>query len=125
MASTSGGDGGEAAGGVERESCVKHFDALWFCYSPVHQMREVYRYGNVDDCTGHWGQLYRCLKLRTKFREQVPQKQPANTLWQMRSQDEAAAFWQREFGHLATQSEEGGPRAGHSDAEHPATAGVP
>lgn len=44
-------------------------DAL--CAAPVYQMKEVYRYGNVDDCTGHWGELYQCLKLRTKFAHQV------------------------------------------------------
>ena len=37
-------------------------------------MKELYRYGSVDDCTGHWSTLYQCLKLRTKFAHQVEPK---------------------------------------------------
>ena len=39
--------------------------------APVHQMQEVYRYGTTDDCMGHWAALYRCLKRKTKFADQV------------------------------------------------------
>ena len=34
-------------------------------------MQEVYRYGITDDCMGHWAALYRCLKRKTKFADQV------------------------------------------------------
>ena len=110
---------------TERESCVKYFDALWFCYcklpsmfqafiyyitcdtiqviqvialaccacqlvvppkwkqcpyltsavclglAPVYQIQQYYRFGNADDCMGHWSDLYACLKKRTKFAHQV------------------------------------------------------
>ena len=34
-------------------------------------MQEVYRYGTTDDCMSHWAALYRCLKRKTKFADQV------------------------------------------------------
>ena len=34
-------------------------------------MQEVYRYGTTDDCMSHWSALYRCLKRKTKFADQV------------------------------------------------------
>ncbi len=34
-------------------------------------MQEVYRYGITDDCMSHWAALYRCLKRKTKFADQV------------------------------------------------------
>ena len=48
---------------------LKHAQCL--CAAPVHQMQEVYRYGTTDDCMGHWAALYRCLKRKTKFADQV------------------------------------------------------
>jgi len=86
----------------QRESCVRHFDALWFCYSapplrlvcaasacssanvptsvcraaPGHQLRQYYRYGDVDDCFGHWELLWVCLKQRTRFRGQARRPRP-------------------------------------------------
>ncbi|KAK9829244.1 hypothetical protein WJX72_004730 [[Myrmecia] bisecta] len=100
----------------DKVSCVPYFDQLWFCYSPVHQMTEYYRYGAVDDCTKHWGRLYDCLKLRTKFAEQVQLKRYANPLWTMRSKSEAQEFWHKEFGHLDKEeghpSGEGSPQSG-------------
>jgi len=39
--------------------------------APVHQVQEYYRYGQVDDCLGHWSKLWACLKQRTKFAEEV------------------------------------------------------
>ena len=100
------------SGSGRKESCIKHFDAIWFCYcelqlhatfrnqcifppvllsllhslvhpsrlrlteaalhaAPVHQTQEYYRYGQVDDCMGHWSKLWACLKQRTKFAEEV------------------------------------------------------
>jgi len=81
---------------------VKHFDAVWFCYSPVHQVQEYYRYGQVDDCLGHWSKLWACLKQRTKFAEEAvhdPMK-GKHPLWSLRSKEEAAGFWEQEFGHV-------------------------
>jgi Protein of unknown function (DUF3128) len=39
--------------------------------APVHQVKQYYRYGNVDDCVEHWSNFYNCLKKRTKFADQV------------------------------------------------------
>ncbi|XP_026656649.1 uncharacterized protein C227.17c-like isoform X2 [Phoenix dactylifera] len=49
-----------------RLSCTKCFDALWFCYSPFHQMQQYYRYGEFDNCFGKWNALFDCLSLKTK-----------------------------------------------------------
>lgn len=79
----------------EKQSCVPHFDALWFCYcecccfawndellckanpgvlltAPVYQFQHYYKFGKADDCSGQWSNLYSCLKSRTKFKVQVP-----------------------------------------------------
>lgn len=37
-------------------------------------MQQLYRYGEVDDCTRHWRQFYDCLKKRTKFADQVDER---------------------------------------------------
>lgn len=91
----------DESGGKSRESCVKHFDALWFCYSPVFQLQQLYRYGEVDDCTRHWRDFYDCLKKRTKFADQVVEKPKAEPLWQLRTPEEASTFWQEQFGSAA------------------------
>jgi Protein of unknown function (DUF3128) len=44
------------------------------CAAPVFQMQQLYRYGEVDDCTRHWRQFYDCLKKRTKFADQVDKR---------------------------------------------------
>ena len=41
------------------------------CAAPVFQLQQLYRYGEVDDCTRHWRDFYNCLKKRTKFANQV------------------------------------------------------
>lgn len=41
------------------------------CAAPVHQMKQYYMFGTVDDCTGHWRDLYNCLKKRTKFKDEA------------------------------------------------------
>ncbi|KAE9597121.1 hypothetical protein Lal_00007741 [Lupinus albus] len=46
--------------------CSKYFDALWFCYSPVHQMQQYYRLGVLDNCTDKFKALFDCLMLKTR-----------------------------------------------------------
>ena len=86
------------------ESCVKHFDALWFCYSPGHQLKQFDMYGNVDDCTGAWSSLWACLSKRTvRFAPPSGEGEPAarrHPLWELRTKEEAKAAWDAEFGHL-------------------------
>lgn len=38
---------------VNLPACTSAFDALWFCYSPVNQMKKYYREGTYDDCEAH------------------------------------------------------------------------
>ncbi|KAM1040538.1 hypothetical protein FF1_029824 [Malus domestica] len=54
-----------------RLSCATYFDALWFCYSPVHQMQQYYRLGSLDNCSGKWTSLVDCLVLKTKRSSEV------------------------------------------------------
>ncbi|KAL2927078.1 Early meiotic induction protein 1 [Bienertia sinuspersici] len=49
-----------------RLNCMPCFDALWFCYSPVHQLQQYYRLGVLDNCSAKWSKLYDCLSLKTK-----------------------------------------------------------
>ncbi|KAB2086035.1 hypothetical protein ES319_A04G000500v1 [Gossypium barbadense] len=52
-------------------SCTKCFDALWFCYSPVHQLQQYYRGVVLDNCYGKWSALWDCLYLKTKPSSQL------------------------------------------------------
>jgi hypothetical protein len=80
-------------------SCTKYFDALWFCYSPVHQLKRYYVHGDVDDCVGHWGTLMACLKQKTRFRmDEDAALPPQPCMWTIRSPEEARTFWAEEFG---------------------------
>jgi hypothetical protein len=85
--------------GAGAVSCTKYFDALWFCYSPVHQLKRYYVHGDVDDCVSHWSTLVACLKQKTRFRvaeeEEALPAQPC--MWSIRSPAEARAFWSRDF----------------------------
>lgn len=57
MATSSGSEGAEnhrmAENDVNLPACTSAFDALWFCYSPVNQMKKYYREGTYDDCDAH------------------------------------------------------------------------
>ena len=161
-------------GKEEKVSCVKYFDALWFCYctycicsvlncmtwnrefdsclfllvlfalfyslcslvfslqscilsalsysvcsfvlstifilfgfiyaAPAHQLKRYYVYGDVDDCLGHWNTLFACLKQKTKFKEEeTPLLSNPNTLWDIRTCDEAKSFWKQEFSDNETE----------------------
>jgi hypothetical protein len=73
-------------------------------------MKEYYRYGTVDDCSGHWGTLMNCLKTKTtRYKNSVPEDPNAgrHPLWELRTPQQAAEFWGREFGKLSGE----GPQA--------------
>ncbi|KAF9593725.1 hypothetical protein IFM89_024729 [Coptis chinensis] len=57
---------------VPRPQLLKCFNALWFCYSPFHQMQQYYRAGVFDNCSGKWNALFDCLGLKTKPPSQAP-----------------------------------------------------
>nr|XP_011460694.1 PREDICTED: uncharacterized protein C227.17c isoform X1 [Fragaria vesca subsp. vesca] len=67
-------------------SCAACFDALWFCYSPVHQMQQYYRLGTLDTCGGKWSALVDCLTLKTKSRAEVQDDLPCGYFRFVRNQ---------------------------------------
>nr|KJB35302.1 hypothetical protein B456_006G108700 [Gossypium raimondii] len=69
-----------------RLSCTKCFDALWFCYSPVHQLQQYYREGVLDNCYGKWRALWDCLYLKTKPSSQLQLKADWRNLSKMNYQ---------------------------------------
>ncbi|MFS7956547.1 hypothetical protein Hanom_Chr07g00655931 [Helianthus anomalus] len=86
-------------------SCTVCFNALWFCYSPVHQMQQYYRLGSLDNCSGKWGALVDCLKLKTKSSQEVSEiletrEKEKTHIWSFRTPEEAASHWNKLFGHL-------------------------
>lgn len=88
-----------------RLSCTTCFDALWFCYSPVHQMQQYYRLGLFDNCSQKWSDLVDCLTLKTKRSSQVQEILEAREkakphLWKLRTPEEASVHWRQLFGHL-------------------------
>ncbi|XP_020530772.1 uncharacterized protein LOC18446677 isoform X1 [Amborella trichopoda] len=106
----------------QRLSCTKYFDALWFCYSPVHQMQQYYRLGVLDNCSEKWNALVDCLNLKTKRTSEVeyfPDNSPQHDasaapkeeileareksrthIWSFRNVEEASTHWQELFGHI-------------------------
>ncbi|KAJ4843601.1 hypothetical protein Tsubulata_029028 [Turnera subulata] len=88
-----------------RLSCTDHFNALWFCYSPVHQMQQYYRSGFLDNCYQKWSDLVDCLSLKTKSPDQVQEildarEKSKRHIWTFRTPEEASAHWKKKFGHL-------------------------
>ncbi|CAL5064119.1 unnamed protein product [Urochloa decumbens] len=88
-----------------RPDCIKCFDALWFCYSPFHQMQNYYRYGEFDHCFGKWGDLVDCLTLKTKRVAEVEEILIARDkakphIWTFRTVDEASENWWKMYKHL-------------------------
>jgi len=92
--------------------CIKCFDALWFCYSPFHQMQQYYRYGDFDSCFSKWGALVDCLSLKTKRKEDVEkiliEREKAKPhIWTYRTVDEATENWWRMYKHKVMLSKRG------------------
>lgn len=71
--------------------------------APVHQMKEYYVYGEVDDCSGHWKKLFACLKSKTsRFKDDSADENDHGNvaqqpLWKLRNKEEARQFWSQEF----------------------------
>ncbi|XP_062172272.1 uncharacterized protein LOC133877852 isoform X1 [Alnus glutinosa] len=88
-----------------RFSCTTCFDALWFCYSPVHQMQQYYRLGALDNCSEKWTALVDCLSLKTKRSTEVQEileirEKAKPHIWTYRTPEEASSHWKELFGHL-------------------------
>ncbi|KAF3967648.1 hypothetical protein ACB098_08G113400 [Castanea mollissima] len=97
----------ETSSGLQKQrlSCSTCFDALWFCYSPVHQMQQYYRLGVLDNCSEKWNVLYDCLRLKTKRSTEVQEiletrDRAKPHIWTIRTPEEAASHWKELFGHL-------------------------
>uniref|UniRef100_A0ACD5XSM5 Uncharacterized protein n=1 Tax=Avena sativa TaxID=4498 RepID=A0ACD5XSM5_AVESA len=104
---TSAGDGSGPP--PPRLDCIKCFDALWFCYSPFHQMQYYYRSGDFDSCFSKWGDLVDCLSLKTKRKAEVEEILVAREkarphIWTYRTVDEASKNWWRMYKHKVMQS---------------------
>ncbi|KAH7674358.1 hypothetical protein IHE45_08G067900 [Dioscorea alata] len=97
----------KSSSSIQSVSCIKCFDALWFCYSPFHQMQQYYRYGNFDNCFGKWNALFDCLSLKTKRPSEVQEILEAREkakphIWTYRTVEEASANWWRMYSHIVT-----------------------
>ncbi|OAY38134.1 uncharacterized protein LOC110626029 isoform X1 [Manihot esculenta] len=99
------GSENEPLSSQKRLSCTTCFDALWFCYSPVHQMQQYYRLGVLDNCSAKWSALVDCLILKTKKSSEMQEiletreKDKAH-IWTFRTPEEASSHWKELFGHL-------------------------
>jgi hypothetical protein len=107
-----------------RLDCIKCFDALWFCYSPFHQMQYYYRYGDFDNCFGKWGDLVDCLSLKTKRKAEVEEILVAREkakphIWTFRTVDEAKENWWRMYRHQVMMS-----KPSDSSAPPPESGGI-
>ncbi|XP_057421410.1 uncharacterized protein LOC130715341 [Lotus japonicus] len=86
-------------------SCATCFDAMWFCYSPVHQMQQYYRLGVLDNCSDKWRAMVDCLMLKTKPNSQVQEvletrEKSKSHIWTFRTPEEASYKWKELYGHL-------------------------
>lgn len=50
-------------------SCMKAFDSMYYCYSPVYQGREYYRTGALDDCGGRVRRFRMCVMSRVRSQD--------------------------------------------------------
>ncbi|KAI0488202.1 hypothetical protein KFK09_028029 [Dendrobium nobile] len=108
--SSSAGSGSSQKPQTSRLSCTKYFDALWFCYSPFHQMEQYYRYGHFDNCSGKWSSLFDCLSLKTKRPDEVEKilqarEKSKSHIWTYRTVEEASENWWRMYHHLFDKSD--------------------
>ncbi|QCD84243.1 uncharacterized protein LOC114177241 [Vigna unguiculata] len=93
-------------------SCTASFDALWFCYSPVHQMQQYYRLGVLDNCSRQWKAMVDCLMLKTKPASEVQEileteekSKSKSHIWTFRTPEEASYYWKELYGHLDDEPE--------------------
>eukprot|EP00262_Sarcandra_glabra_P006401 TRINITY_DN1866_c0_g1_i3.p1 TRINITY_DN1866_c0_g1~~TRINITY_DN1866_c0_g1_i3.p1 ORF type:complete len:105 (-),score=13.24 TRINITY_DN1866_c0_g1_i3:229-543(-) len=93
----------EASDSRPRLKCTPCFDALWFCYSPVHQMQQYYRLGVLDNCSEKWTALIDCLSLKTKRSSEVQdilesREKSKPHIWSFRTVEESSTHWKKLFG---------------------------
>ncbi|VFQ77833.1 unnamed protein product [Cuscuta campestris] len=79
----------------QRRPCAACFRDLLSCYSPVHQMKQYYRVGVLDNCYDKWSALSDCLRSK-KVEGNI--KKPH--IWTFRTPEEAGSHWNLLFGHI-------------------------
>eukprot|EP00252_Welwitschia_mirabilis_P012568 TRINITY_DN27704_c0_g1_i1.p2 TRINITY_DN27704_c0_g1~~TRINITY_DN27704_c0_g1_i1.p2 ORF type:complete len:106 (+),score=14.74 TRINITY_DN27704_c0_g1_i1:96-413(+) len=96
----------EPSNQVRRElSCSACFDAVWFCYSPKHQLQQYYRHAKLDDCKDKWNALFDCFHLKTKPSSEMQailesREKASQHIWEFRTVDDASKEWNKAYGHL-------------------------
>merc|ERR1719375_2750815 len=70
-----------------KPSCASKFDAVYFCYSPVYQMSQYYRYGELDDC----------ITYGTNFQSDKPAQERGPCMWELKDFETAQKDWDKVF----------------------------
>eukprot|EP00762_Andalucia_godoyi_P000894 ANDGO_03850.mRNA.1 hypothetical protein len=74
-----------------RVACVDFFDRLWFCYTPGHQLTQLYRYGQIDTCQESLSTMWECMKLKV-FPDETRETRILGTL-KHKNPSGAEHFW--------------------------------
>mmetsp|Transcript_5990 Transcript_5990/g.37159 ORF Transcript_5990/g.37159 Transcript_5990/m.37159 type:complete len:108 (+) Transcript_5990:1784-2107(+) len=90
----------ERPASVPRGDCVARLDELWFCFSPVYQLSQYYKFGELDSCNQKWSELWKCLRSKARGTPMEDHLPATSVLWEMRTKEEAREFWEKQFGHL-------------------------
>ena len=92
----------------QRVSAVNYIDALFYCYSPAHQVSTYYRSGMVDMCQDSLENVKRVMKLKMNysvsekelFLKQIHRTDDASRgsagVWKEREDPQAAWAWKAE-----------------------------
>lgn len=51
-------------------NCTKAFDSVYYCYSPVHQSKQYYMFGQLDDCRGRLKRFRMCAMSRFRSKDE-------------------------------------------------------
>jgi Protein of unknown function (DUF3128) len=49
--------------------CYQIFDKAWFCVTPMNQISQVYKTGEVEDCSGILTDWTLCIQAKAYFKE--------------------------------------------------------
>lgn len=86
-------------------NCTKAFDAVYYCYSPVHQAREYYIYGELDDCRGRLRKFRLCALSRLRPQNASEKMYEQEEIKQNIKQPKAKPVWQMKEEYLRTVKE--------------------
>eukprot|EP00210_Caulerpa_lentillifera_P005632 g5385.t1 len=79
------------------ESCLKYFDAVWWCFTPAHQIESYYINGQVDTCDESVKDFFNCLRGKLKVYKDKSPRRVIPSIWEHRTVDEAREFWKNDF----------------------------